>query len=216
MSRLEAGGLRPARTLPLPKWNGRDRTWARLACDPLEGWFFLSAALLLVSGGAKLADPGPTSGALRVAGLVSSAGVVYGLAVAEIATGAAALIFGGRWTGWATAILYGAFGGFVILALRRGSPIASCGCFGKADTPPTVIHVFVNAAGVAGGIWAGLSNSPSLVSVLGGQPMAGVPYLFFLAAGTYAAYLLLTALPTVLRPTLAGTELPGHRLPGQR
>lgn len=188
----------------------------RLACDPLEGWFFLSAALLLVSGGAKLADPGPTSGALRVAGLVSSTGVVYALAVAEIATAAAALIFGGGWTGWATAILYGAFGWFITLALRRGIPIASCGCFGKADTPPTQVHLFLNTGGIAGGLWAGLSHSPSLVSVLGGQPLAGVPYLFFLAAGTYAAYLLLTALPMVLRPALAGTESPRHHLPGQR
>ena len=182
----------------------------------MEGWFFLSAALLLVSGGAKLADPVPTSGALRVAGLVSSIGVVYTLAVAEIATGAAALLAGGTWTGWAIAILYGAFGGFVALTLHRRIPIASCGCFGKADTPPSLIHVFLNAAGVVGGLWAALSDGPSLVTILGGQPLAGVPYLFFLAAGTYTAYLLLTVLPTVLKTPLTRSRVPGHQLPGQR
>ena len=161
-----------------------------------------------------MADPVPTSGALRAAGLASSIGVVYALAVAEIATGAAALMVGGAWAGWAIAILYGGFGSFVAIALHRRIPIASCGCFGKADTPPTLIHVFLNAAGLVGGLWAGLSHSPSLLSILGGQPLAGVPYLFFLAAGTYAAYLALTALPMVLRPPLAGSQMPGHQLPG--
>jgi hypothetical protein len=165
----------------------------------LEGWFFLSAALLLVSGGAKLADPASTSGALRVSGLVSGSGVVYTLAVAEIATGAFSLLAGGTLAGWALAALYGGFGLFVAFALRRRIPISSCGCFGKVDTPPSVVHLFLNAAGLAGGVWAALSQSPSLVSVLGDQPVAGLPYLAFLAAGTYAAYLLLTALPILLK-----------------
>ena len=168
----------------------------------LEGWFFLSAALLLVSGGAKLADPAPTAGALRVAGIFSSNGAVYTLAVAEIATGVASLIGGGSWGGWPLAALYGGFGIFVAVALRRRLPISSCGCFGKADTPPSILHVLLNVAGVGGGVWAGLRSSPSLVSVLGDQPLAGLLYLGFLAAGTYAAYLLLTALPVLLKPVV--------------
>jgi hypothetical protein len=172
----------------------------------VEGWFFLSAALLLVSGGAKLADPAPTSGALRVAGLLSSSRVVYTLAVAEIATGVASLLGGGAWGGWATAILYGGFGVFVAFALGRRLPISSCGCFGKADTPPSLVHLILNAAGLGGGVWAALTSSRSLVSALGDQPMGGVLYLGFLVAGTYAAYLLLTALPIILKP-----ETVGHR-----
>ena len=170
----------------------------------VEGWFFLSAALLLVSGGAKLANPAPTSGALRVAGLVSSSRVVYTLAVAEIATGAASLLGGGAWGGWASAILYGAFGMFVAFALRRRVPISSCGCFGKVDTPPSVVHLLLNVAGLGGGVWAALTSAPSLISVLREQPLAGLLYLGFLVAGTYAAYLLLTALPVLLKPRLAG------------
>ena len=168
--------------------------------ETLEGWFFLSAALLLVSGGAKLADPGPTSGALRIAGLVSSSGVVYTLAVAEIATGAASLLAGGALAGWAMALLYGGFGWFVAFALRRHIPISSCGCFGKVDTPPSVVHLLLNAAGLAVGLWAALRPGRSLISLLGDQPLLGLPYLAFLAAGTYAAYLLLTALPVLLKP----------------
>lgn len=141
---------------------------------------------------------------------------MYALAVAEIATGAAALLFGGTWAGWAVALLYGGFGSFVAIALHRRIPIASCGCFGKADTPPSLVHVFLNGAGLAGGLWAGLSHSPSLVSILGTQPLGGGPYLFFLAAGTYAAYLLLTLLPILVTQPLAGSQLPGRRLPGVR
>jgi hypothetical protein len=135
--------------------------------------------------------------------LVSGSGVVYTLSVAEIATGAASLLAGGALAGWAMAVLYGGFGWFVAFALRRRIPISSCGCFGKVDTPPSVVHLFVNAAAMAGGVWAALRPSRSLMSVLGDQPVAGLPYLAFLAAGTYAAYILLTGLPVLLKPHLA-------------
>jgi hypothetical protein len=114
------------------------------------------------------------------------------------------LLAGGALAGWAMAALYGGFGWFVAFALHRRIPISSCGCFGKVDTPPSVVHLFLNAAGLAGGLWAALSHSPSLMSMLGDQPVAGLPYLAFLAAGTYAAYLLLTALPVLLKPHAVG------------
>ena len=139
-----------------------------------------------------------------MAGLVSGSGVVYTLAVAEIATGAFSLLAGGALAGWAMAALYGGFGWFVAFALGRHIPISSCGCFGKVDTPPSVVHLFLNAGGLAGGVWAGLTKSPSLVSVLAEQPVVGLPYLAFLVAGTYAAYLVLTSLPVLLKPHLAG------------
>ena len=170
----------------------------------LEGRFFLSATVLLVSGGSKLADPAPTSGALRAAGLLSGRGVVLTLAVAEVAVGGAGLLFGGNWAGWGVAAFYGSFGIFVAVALNRHLPIASCGCFGKSDTPPSVVHLWLNAAGLGAGLWAAFNNSPSLVAVLGDQPLAGVPYVLLLAAGTYAIYLMLTALPMV-----RGTQAPG-------
>jgi hypothetical protein len=138
--------------------------------------------------------------------LVSGSGVVYTLAVAEIGTGAISLLAGGAVAGWAMVVLYGGFGWFVAFALHRRIPISSCGCFGKVDTPPSVVHLFLNASGLAGGVWAALSHSSSLISVLGDQPVAGLPYLAFVAAGTYAAYLLLTALPVLLRPHLAGSR----------
>jgi hypothetical protein len=172
----------------------------------LEGWFFLSSAVLLVSGGSKLADPAPTSGALRAAGLFSGRGVVLTLAFAELAVGGAGLLSGGSWAGWGIAVFYGSFGIFVAVALNRHLPISSCGCFGKSDTPPSVVHLGLNAAGLAAGLWAALNDSPSLVEVLGEQPLAGLPYLLFLAAGTYAIVLLFTALPAVLGTRAAGSR----------
>ena len=41
---------------------------------------------------------------------------------------------------------YAAFTAFVLLARSRGGVLASCGCFGRADTPPTTTHVVVTAA----------------------------------------------------------------------
>ena len=136
--------------------------------------------------------------------MASGRGVVYTLAVVEAATGGWSLLAGGSGAGWAVAILYAAFAWFVALALRRGLPIASCGCFGKIDTPPSWVHLLLNGAGVAGGVWAAVTRSPSLLVVLDGQPWGGLLYLAFLAAGTYAAFLMLTALPRVIAAHPAG------------
>ena len=42
------------------------------------------------------------------------------------------------------AVSYLAFAGFVVVALRSGAPISSCGCFGKVDTPPSLVHVVID------------------------------------------------------------------------
>ena len=65
----------------------------------------------------------------------------------EVVIGVAALLVGGpccsrRW--WRARYL--AFAGFVVVALRTGAPISSCGCFGKVDTPPSVVHVVLDLA----------------------------------------------------------------------
>jgi hypothetical protein len=164
----------------------------------VEGAFFLISALLLVSGGRKLSDPGPTAGALRASGLPSSRTLVYMLGTAEVAVGASSLIFGGEPAGWAVAFLYLGFAGFVVNALTRNLPIGSCGCFGKADTPPTLVHVIVNVLAVAVAAWAAITPASPLIDVLRAQPLAGVLYLVFLAAGTYLLFLLLGELPRVI------------------
>ena len=166
----------------------------------VEGWFFLSAALLLVSGGAKLRDPTPTAGALRAATLPSARPLVFLLAAGETIVGAGSLLLGGRIFGWLLAGLYMGFAVFVAVALRRRLPIASCGCFGKTDTPPSLLHLVLNLTAVGGGIRAAITPSRPLVAALAGQPLLGIPYLAFLAVGTFLAYLVLSDLPRLVRP----------------
>lgn len=161
----------------------------------MEGWFFATAALLLVSGIRKLVDPAPTAGALRAAGLPSQAPAVAALAALEVIVGGGNLIVTNSWLAWAQAGLYFGFGAFVVYALWRRSPITSCGCFGKPDTPPTILHVVINAAAALGAIVAALRSPGNIAEVVSSQPLGGVPYLGFVSIGVYCLYLLLAELP---------------------
>lgn len=161
----------------------------------MEGWFFVTAALLVVSGVQKLADSNPTAGALRAAGLPHQNLAVFALAAAEVTVGGANLLASSRPLALAQAGLYAAFATFVVYALTRRIPIASCGCFGKRDTPPTVLHLVVNLAAVVVATVAARNGFVDVGTVVSSQPLAGVPYLGFLAVGTYCLYLLLGQLP---------------------
>lgn len=168
----------------------------------MEGAFFLVSALLLVSGGQKLSDPGPTAGALRAAGLPSARRWVYLLSASEIILGAGSIVFGGDPAGWGLAILYLGFAGFVLNARLRHLPLGSCGCFGRSDTPPTLIHLAVTSIAAVIGLWGAARPAASLLDVLGDQPVFGLPYLGFVGVGTYLLYLLLSELPRLGSPRL--------------
>ena len=105
-----------------------------------------AAALLLAPSGArKVRAPAPTHRALRVVGLPSIPAAVRLLGVIELAIGAGVLLSASRgWTG-ALAVLYIEFTAFVGLALWHRAPLASCGCFGAADSPPSTAHVAIDA-----------------------------------------------------------------------
>ena len=107
---------------------------------------FSTIALLLLaaSGVSKAIDPDPTRGALQAAGLPSSAPVARLLGIFEVLAAAAALTMGGWWVAPA-ALLYLGFTGFTLAAVRHQIPVQSCGCFGREDTPPAVVHVVYNA-----------------------------------------------------------------------
>ncbi|MEX0756721.1 MAG: MauE/DoxX family redox-associated membrane protein [Acidimicrobiia bacterium] len=165
----------------------------------LEGWYFITAALLVLSGGSKLRDPEPTRGAMRAAGLPSSRGAVVGLAAGEIAAGAAAL---GTTTPFASIIVaafYLGFAGFVSYALLRDLPLQSCGCFGTSDTPPGWMHVGVNLSAAAVALGVAGTGGADLLGILTSQPAAGIPYLGFLALGATLLALMLSALPSTIR-----------------
>ena len=78
------------------------------------------------------------------------------------------------------------------------APIASCGCFGKADTPPTRLHVAVNLGAVAAAVAVAVQPSAGLGVVLPRQPLAGVPFVLLVACGVGLCFLLLSSLPRTL------------------
>lgn len=165
----------------------------------LEGWYLITAALLVLSGGTKLRDPEPTRGALRTAGLPASRPAVWTLAGVEIAVGAAAMALPRTEVAMAVALLYLGFAGFVTWALARGLPLQTCGCFGRSDTPPGWVHVAVDASAVIAAVAVALGDGTDLVTMLADQPAAGLPYVGYLALGVYLTALVLTELPALPR-----------------
>ncbi|MGH2722819.1 MAG: MauE/DoxX family redox-associated membrane protein [Actinomycetota bacterium] len=161
----------------------------------LAGLFFACSGLLGVAGVFKLLRPSTTQATLLAVGLPGSRRLVQAVGGAELAIGAGALL-GVRGSAVLVMAAYLSLAGFVGLAMRRGLNLASCGCFGRADAPPTVLHLAVNlgAAVVAG--MAAFASLPGLMAVLGEQPAGGFPLLLLIGLTTYLLYLALTALPT--------------------
>ncbi|MEX1005220.1 MAG: MauE/DoxX family redox-associated membrane protein [Acidimicrobiia bacterium] len=164
----------------------------------LEGWYFITVALLVLSGGSKLRDPEPTRGALGIAGLPSSRGVVTILAVGEIVVGAAALALTSPLVPAAVALFYAGFALFVVTALLRRLPLQSCGCFGTSDTPPGWIHVGVNVSAATTAVAVMADSGADLFGLLSAQPASGIPYVGFLGIGAALLALVLSDVPTVL------------------
>ena len=163
--------------------------------EALAGPFLASAALLVVAGAGKLRSPVPLARALRLAGLPVTVPAVRVGAALEVVVGLAAVLRGSWVAAAAVAASYALFTGFVLLGLRRGGALSSCGCFGTADTPPTWTHVAVTGAfALVAGVVAVRPLGP-LPSLLGDSPGLGGPLLVTTAAVAVTAYLVLAALP---------------------
>jgi hypothetical protein len=165
---------------------------------PLVTAPYLAASLLLAGAGiAKTIRPGDTARALRVAGIPADPPLVRLGALAEVGVAVSALVFPGPLTGALMALAYAVFAVFIMLALRRGWALASCGCFGRPDTPPTAAHAVLNAGAAAAAIcWAVAWPSGAGLHQLGRlffhQPWHGGPLAIvtFVVAGM--AYLVWT------------------------
>jgi hypothetical protein len=124
--------------------------------DPLAAPTLAAAALLVVAGAPKVLRPLDTWRALRSVGVPAPVIAVRIGGLVEVAVGVLAILQGGLVADALVAASYVGFTGFVIVALRKGGVVASCGCVGRPDTPPTIAHVavtalFAAAAGVAAG-----------------------------------------------------------------
>jgi hypothetical protein len=87
---------------------------------------------------------------------------------------------------------------FVVTALCRDVPVATCGCFGKVDTPPSRVHVAVNLAAVAAAVIVAVDPGAGLLDTLRVQPLAGIPYLLLVGLGVGLVFVALTSLPRTL------------------
>jgi hypothetical protein len=157
--------------------------------------YLASAVLLVVAGSAKLADPLPLVRALRSARLPASAALVRVVAGVEVAVAVAAVLTGSRWAAVLVCLSYAAFTGFVLLARSRGGVLASCGCFGRADTPATASHAVLTAATATVAAAVVVRPTGTLPDLLAGSPGSGVPLLLATAAVAVTAYLVLALLP---------------------
>ncbi len=174
---------------------------------------FLAASALLVGAGVpKIGDPMPLVRALRSAGLPAGRGLVRGLAAAEVGLGHWAIARPGALSAALVCAAYLLFTGFVALALRRGGVLGSCGCFGKADTPPTRAHLVVTAALalLAGAVV--LAPERALWATGLSLPVVGTVALAALI--TFLAWQALAVLPTVTPAAVRSTgPVPNRRVP---
>lgn len=166
---------------------------------PMVGSLEVAAALLLGSAGtAKLAAPAPAAAMLRRAWsrLFAAESGVLVAGAAELAVALAVLVTANRVSAIALGACYLAFGAITV-RLMRGGQRASCGCFGRADSPVGAAHLVLNLAciGIAGaaalrppGRWGGLFDDGVLRGLVGTGQAALLAYLGFLS---------ITALPAL-------------------
>ena len=171
----------------------------------LAGPFLAAAVLLVAAGCLKVVDPAPLVRALRSVGVGVPPGAVRAAAAGEVVLGAAAIATGSWVAALGVALSYAAFTGFVLLALARGGVLASCGCFGKQDVPPTRTHAAVTAGLALAAAAVEARPVGRLDEVLGGSPAAGLPLLVATAAVAATCYLALAVPPPLAarRPAAA-------------
>lgn len=118
------------------------------------------------------------------------------LGLVEIALGIGAAISGAALLYAGVAVAYGIFTAFVLWALNGNQDVASCGCFGHEDTPPTPGHVAYNAAAAA---IAGLAIAdPVAIGDFDGSVPEALVTIAVVALGITLVIAALTSLPRTL------------------
>ena len=168
-----------------------------LSLPPVTAPYLAAVALLGAAGVAKAMRPGETANALSAAGHpVGRAWVRVG-AGAEVALAVAALLVPGALTGGLVAATYALFAAFIVVALRRGWALTSCGCFGRPDSPPTIAHAVLDAGAAASAVWWAAAwptgyGFDQLARLFFHQPWHGGPLVLVGAVVAGLAYLVWT------------------------
>ena len=136
----------------------------------LDGAFWVVSLVLLASGVTKLLDPAPLGAALVELGVLPAGeparGALAGrvLGAVELLVGGAALVVGGRLTAVLVMLSYLVFTVIVAASWRRG--LRSCGCFGASSSPPTALHVALNAVSTCVALGAVVAPAPAVADGL--------------------------------------------------
>jgi hypothetical protein len=170
----------------------------------LVGPFLVAACLLAVAGFAKAVQPVSTAGALAAMRLPHRRWMVRAGGFVEAALACTAIITGNAVLVLLVAVSYLAFAGFVVAALRAGAPLASCGCFGKIDTPPHALHVVLDLLAACAAVGVAIDGGASISHVISDQPWNGLPFAILVAIGVAAATLAMSALPQTLGAARGG------------
>jgi hypothetical protein len=161
----------------------------------LLGPALVAAAVLALAGAQKLLDPKMTVGALRAMGRPVPPGLVRFGAAVELGLAINAVVTGNAVVWDLIGLSYLAFAAFVGVALRRGTAIGSCGCFGRADTPPHPVHVALDLVLAASAAGAAATFDRAPVDVMGDHPGGAALVVVFSLAASAAVYAAFTKAP---------------------
>jgi hypothetical protein len=160
----------------------------------LAGPYAVAALLLGVAGIAKVVRPAPARRALINLGLPVPISVIRAGAGAEACLAGAALATGNRVVAAGVAASFLAFTAFVAVAIVRPTTVGDCGCFGGAESPPTFLHLTINAAFTLVAVLASATGVRSLFTEVRLRPGLGVPLVALVSLATWFAYLCLSEL----------------------
>lgn len=160
---------------------------------------FLAAGLLAWGGGAKVWRPDAAARSLSGSGLAvprprTAARLLGAL---EVGVGVSCLMGLGSAPPAALAALYLGFTMYLVSLIARRVPAASCGCVGRGDVAPSLLHVFINVVAVGAGLLAAFDPPPPAWSLLPHLPLMGIPFAAGLLTAGYLIVLAETHLPAL-------------------
>ena len=169
------------------------------AMDVATALHAAAAVLLLLAGAAKVARPSITADlffSLRMPRLrfLSGEAQAVAIGVVEIGLGMAALAIGGAVTAGIVGVFYVGFTAVVVRALMVGA--TSCVCFGRAESPPTRIHVAGNVSLAAVSFIAIGGATP--LEVMDDQVAGGLGFVILVGVLAGLFLVLFTALPEAM------------------
>jgi hypothetical protein len=162
------------------------------------GPFAIAAGLLVLGGAFKAFRTHDTAVALQKVVLPVPEWMVRVGGVAEAALGVVALATASTVAAALVGLSYVVFFAFVTVALVRHLPVASCGCFGKADSPPSFVHLGVNAGAIVAALAVAVDPGLAPLDLVQRDVLDGVAFALLVVVGIGAAALAVTLLPRVL------------------